>query len=382
MTSGLEGMSETRAGQALELMLGFADRTGLTTNRAPDRYLWTDAFAVCCFLGLGRTELALRLVDQVHQTLGRHRPDDARTGWISGLDRLQGEAHPTSGGLRIGKKLPERLTDEPVDDRLEWDREGQYFHYLTRWMHALDQVARWTAEPRFNIWARELAVAAHRAFAYGQAAGPRRGDRQMYWKMSVDLSRPLVWSMGQHDPLDGYITCVQLEWTASILGAATHGPRLADQAADFARMIPPELTTTDPLGLGGLLTDASRVAQLTREGAMQGEAVVDRLLDAALVGLVGYERSGELYLPASHRLAFRELGLAIGLAAIPFMDGVSEGSKQVMQLIRLAPLREKIEEFWLAPENRRAATWLEHENSNDVMLATSLTPAGYLTLRS
>jgi hypothetical protein len=319
----------------------------------------------------------------VHQTLGRHRTDDDRTGWISGVDRQQGEAHPTSGGLRIGKKLPERLADEPFDDRLEWDREGQYFHYLTKWMHALDQVARWTAEPTFNIWARELAAAAHRAFAYGQAgAGPRRGDRRMYWKMSVDLSRPLVRSMGQHDPLDGYITCVQLEWTASILGAASQGPGLTDQAADFAKMIPPELTTTDPLGLGGLLTDASRVAQLTREGAMQGDGLVDRLLDATLVGLVGYEQGGELYLPASHRLAFRELGLAIGLAAIPLMHDISDGRKQVEQLTRFAPLRAKIEEFWLAPENRSTATWLEHENINDVMLATSLTPAGYLTLRS
>ncbi len=28
----------------------------------------------------------------------------------------------------------------------------------------------------------------------------------MYWKMSIDLTRPLVSSMGQHDPLDGFIT--------------------------------------------------------------------------------------------------------------------------------------------------------------------------------
>ena len=35
-----------------------------------------------------------------------------------------------------------------------------------------------------------------------------------YWKMSIDLSCPLVLSMGQHDPLDGYITFSELEQTA------------------------------------------------------------------------------------------------------------------------------------------------------------------------
>src|SRR5216684_2205383 len=58
------------------------------------------------------------------------------------------------GGLRIGKKLPERSAGEPFDEQLEWDRDGQYFHYLTKWMHALDQVARSTKQPRFNLWAR------------------------------------------------------------------------------------------------------------------------------------------------------------------------------------------------------------------------------------
>src|SRR5262249_18479870 len=57
-----------RRDQAAALMLRFAERTGLTSARAERRYLWTDAFAVCNFLGLARatgearyTELALRL---------------------------------------------------------------------------------------------------------------------------------------------------------------------------------------------------------------------------------------------------------------------------------------------------------------------------------
>jgi hypothetical protein len=44
--------------------------------------------------------------------------------------------------------------------------------------------------------------------------------------MSVDLSRPLVPSMGQHDALDGFITCTQLRTTASIFpGRPAGGPR-------------------------------------------------------------------------------------------------------------------------------------------------------------
>jgi hypothetical protein len=107
--------------------------------------------------------------------LGRHRDDDRRTGWISGLADGLGELHPTCGGLRMGKPLPERRPDQPVDDSLEWDRDGQYFHYLTKWMHALDQVTRATGQPMFSEWARELAHSAHRAFTYRPTMPGARG---------------------------------------------------------------------------------------------------------------------------------------------------------------------------------------------------------------
>ena len=151
-------MPDSRIREAIELMAGFAERTGLSSERPQQRFLWTDAFAVCNFLGLSRmtgemryTELALRLVDLVHHTLGRHRGDDSRTGWISGLSEREGEGHPTRGGVRIGKGLPERRPDQTFDERLEWDRDGQYFHYLTKWMHALDQLTRSTGKPLFNV---------------------------------------------------------------------------------------------------------------------------------------------------------------------------------------------------------------------------------------
>src|SRR5919204_3215651 len=230
-------------------MSGFADRTGLTSEHPPRRYLWTDAFAVCNFLGLGQSDLALRLVDHVHHALGRHRPDDSRTGWISGLDAAEGEAHPTRGGLRIGKPLPERRAGERFDERLEWARDGQYFHYLTKWMHALDQASRLTRQGRFNLWARELADTAWAAFT--------RGGNRMVWKMSIDLSRPLVSTMGQHDPLDGFITCAQLRATAAALPDQSEGPGLDAALAGFASLMAGGgRGATEPPGRGGVPADA------------------------------------------------------------------------------------------------------------------------------
>ena len=134
-----------RVQEAARLMSDFAERTGLASERPQRRYLWTDAFAVGNFLGLARRtgdavqrSRALRLIDAVHHVFGRHRADDPRRGWISGMSEAEGEAHPTRGGLRIGKSLPERRPDEPFDNSLEWERDGQYFHYLTKWMQALD----------------------------------------------------------------------------------------------------------------------------------------------------------------------------------------------------------------------------------------------------
>ncbi|HEX9296601.1 MAG TPA: hypothetical protein VF881_12225 [Polyangiaceae bacterium] len=368
---------------AVMLMMRFADRTGLTSERTNRRYLWTDAFAVCNFVGLARdtgqpryAELALLLVDRVHHTLGKHRPSDSRSGWISGLNPAQAEAHPTRGGLRIGKELPERAPQEPFDAEREWDRDGQYFHYLTKWMHALNQVARSTGKPLFNGWARELAATAHRGFVYS-AGG--RGQRRMYWKMSIDLSRPLVRSMGQHDALDGYVTYADLKATASKLGGSKLDPPLDAEMADFASMMgDTSLATDDPLGIGGLLVDAHRVDQLLAEQRFPQPKLRDALLAAALSGLDQYARAGESRRPAEQRLAFRELGLAIGIRAVASMRRTKSDSL-LEELGRYDSLASDIIAFWLDPAHQRAATWNEHLDINEVMLATSLAPSGFLT---
>jgi hypothetical protein len=389
-------LTRRAAEEASELMLRFAERTGLTSDRPKQRYLWTDAFAVCNFLGLARLTdeeryegLALRLVDQVHHVLGRYRGDDSRTGWISGLSEREGEIHPTRGGLRIGKALPERGVSEPFDEQLEWRRDGQYFHYLTKWMHALDQVSRWTGQAQYNAWARELASAAHVGFVDTAQSG-----RRMVWKMSTDLSRPLVASMGHHDPLDGFITCIQLQVTRSALPSASNGPSLKDAGLDFASMIEgQDWATADPLGLGGLLVDASRVAQLMRFGAREVGRLLEKLLADALRGLAHYSRQDDLSQPASRRLAFRELGLAIGFSAIDLLETKTETEQRpfvhdaavrdrIEALRSYVPLGSAIESFWLDRDHRDTRNWSEHRDINEVMLATSLIPTGFLVMSS
>jgi len=382
---------------AQNIMIEFADLTGLLDRNVPRRYLWTDAFAVCNFLGLYREtsdeqyrKLALRLVDQVHFMLGRHRDDDPRTGWISGLGEQEGGSHPTRGGLRIGKGMNERGPGDPYDEELEWDRDGQYYHYLTKWMHALNRASRDTGDPTYNRWAIELAKTAHARFTYVPPAG---GQKRMYWKMSVDLSYPLVASMGQHDPLDGLVSYLQLQSTALKYADTSARFDLSAEITDIAGMCEGKSwVTDDPLGIGELLSATCKLAQLMLTEGFEQANLLDILLDSSLVSLQSYGREGNpLKLPAKYRLAFRELGLSIGLHAIERLPGLIKqlphdfSMKQRLQsrtesLMQYTPLSDIIETYWLEPANRQANTWREHRDINLVMLATSLAPDGYLTL--
>jgi hypothetical protein len=379
-----------------EIMLDFAHLTGLDAEDAhPQRYLWTDAFAVCNYFELfNRTNdekyrvLGLRLVDQVHQTLGRHRYDDARRGWISGLDEQEGKLHPTARGLRIGKKLNERRPNEPPDERLQWDQDGQYYHYLTKWMHALSCAGQATGNPIFIRWAIELARAAYAGFT---CVSPYGGRKRMYWKMSIDLTYPQVSSMGQHDPLDGFVTYCELQANASDF---LQDPSMFDLKieisglAEICRGI--RLATDDPLGIGGLLFDASRIAQLMIKGAIKNANLLEDVLNSSLLGVKAFAKSGSLEYPAEYRLAFRELGLSIGLSAVEKLQKGIEENPDVFSrrsllppiiddLREYLPLGKAIEEFWLDGKNRESETWIEHREINMVMLATSLAPERFLT---
>ena len=150
--------------------------------------------------------------------------------------------------------------------------------------------------------------------------------------------------------------------------------------------------TDDPLGIGELLSAAYKLAQLTiLEGFDQAELLAV-LLDSALISVRSYAKGGHLLkLPADYRLAFRELGLSIGLHAVEELPALiiqapnNFSMKQRLHsrsesLAQYAHLCDVIESFWLQPSNRQVRSWTEHRDINMVMLATSLAPDGYLTL--
>ncbi|MBI4060127.1 MAG: hypothetical protein HY403_01725 [Elusimicrobia bacterium] len=327
-----------RLAKAAEILDEFAAATGLIAAEPPRRYLWTDAFAVMTWVGLHeRTgerrflDLAERLIEQVHEILGAPR-----------------------GGLRIGKPLPERGPDEPYDPDLEWERDGQYYHYLTKWMHALERTAAASRDERYHRSAVELAKTAHRAFAY-----PRAAPQRLYWKMSVDLSRPLVPSMGAHDPLDGLVA-------AASLGLVLETRELA-RICDGHRW-----ATDDALGAGGLLVDALRLARLVARGRQDlQDFFIEVVQDAEASAEAAASTLGG---PATRRLAFRELGFALGLHAVEPLGEHAD----VSRLRPFVPLAGELEDFWLDPVNQAAATWIGHREINAGTLAACLAPDGVL----
>ncbi len=152
------------------------------------------------------------------------------------------------------------------------------------------------------------------------------------------------------------------------------------------------LVTDDPLGIGGLLFDANRAAQMIVPGYLKRPGLFKELLRASLTGL-GYPSGigNSLRLPADYRLAFQELGLSIGLHAIERLDRIIQDYQDVFNqgqnlkrlinsLMEYSPMAHVIEEFWLNEPNQQSITWTEHRDINTVMLATSLAPEGFLEL--
>jgi hypothetical protein len=375
------------------LMDDFCARTGVDGGGTPDRrYLWTDALAVeACVTLHARTgmhrhlERAVHLAELVHRVLGRHRPDDRRTGWISGLDEASGERRPTAGGLRIGKPLPERPVGAPRDDGLEWDRDGQYFHYHTRWIHALCDLAEATGDVRWLHHAIDLSHASCAAFVVqpGSSAGARP---RMHWKMSIDLSRPLVAAMGHLDPFDGFVALARVQ--ASVPESDPERARLDAHMSTLRSACDevPTFATSDPLTLGGLLEACGHFADLVAEGEHPFDHVLGRALADARCGVDAFAGGGWLLRPLDARLPFRELGLAIGLKrmvpmlravkSVPsrFRDGwtASELLASLEPMAAHAALARRIEEAWASSDAQSHGSWREHLDINAATLAACL----------
>ena len=330
------------------------------------------------------TARATELIDQVHRVLGRYRDDDKRGGWISGLDERTGGRHPTAGGLRIGKPLGERSVKEAFDEMLEWDRDGQYFHYLTKWIHVLCQAAFATNNFEYALWGVQLGEAAFKGFAQRSGSGRVVG---VYWKMSTDLSRPLVPATGMHDALDGLITFLEAQH-ALAKWPTKHGEADLSSAIESLSVLCQhgEWTTADPLGLGGLFFDAGRLCQLIGDERHGDVELLESVLEACGNGLISLLASRYLDRPVSHRLPFRELGLAIGLQALPLItDVIKKGrvplrnrSVLIDRLRSYESLGEDIISAWLPRAQSPDESWQAHRDINDVMLATALVPDMFL----
>ncbi len=363
--------------EARILMDAFAQRTGVRNNQGntEDRYLWTDAFAVQTFFGLSHAfgngtyeDYAFKLIDMVHETLGSYHPDDSRTGKLSGLSGEQARKHPTAGGLRIGKKLPERRKDRPFNERLEWERDGQYFHYITRWIHALLQAGVESGEKKYTFWAAELLLASDK-FIYSSGIGPR-----MYWKMTTDLSRPLVSGMGGHDPLEGLICAVAVK------------EAIPEKAVDldsitlkfYSMCENQHWATTDSLGIGGLLLNTLKAVNMEETKDFPPSSKPKRLLEESIESLENYQNLKETGYAASRRLAFRECGLSLGFRSLyGAKEELRSKGLAVDKLEEYLYLAREIEEFWKEPSNQLVPTWIDHLNINTVSLAASLVARRY-----
>ena len=116
------------------------------------------------------------------------------------------------------------------------------------------------------------------------------------------------------------------------------------------------------------------------------------VVGAAANGLTRYLAAQPFSQPTTQRLAFRELGLAIGLQATTRLWAVLEREAASLDaqpalraalesLVAQVPLARTITETWRDVEHRGGdATWLAHEDIDTVMLATALEPSGYLEL--
>jgi hypothetical protein len=183
----------------------------------------------------------------------------------------------------------------------------------------------------------------------------------------------------------------QLQTSCDVLGTQK-GPGIDEAVDDMAELCTGRnWTTDDPLGIGGLLGDAWRLLQMIRDRGLNDTGMLVDVLGDARRGLDLFAGSRLLKRPAEQRLAFRELGLAIGLHAVTRMsealadtrtrfEDVEGLAAAIERLGRHAPMGEVIERFWREPRHREAPSWTEHRDINRVMLATRLAPDGFLSL--
>ena len=60
------------------------------------------------------------------------------------------------------------------------------------------------------------------------------------------------------------------------------------------------------------------------------------------------------------------------------LDVSTRAAEALALLAKRAPLADDIASFWLEPRHRAGPAWTQHADINDVMLATTLAPEGFV----
>ncbi|PYH88666.1 hypothetical protein BO71DRAFT_413920 [Aspergillus ellipticus CBS 707.79] len=302
----------TRFKQAQQTLYGDIDSISDASTWTPPqnsgghngRYLWTDAFGVLNFLTLHQLHslspsthppkahyltLATRLVQTIHLTLAHTRSGHPLPGSTP--------SNPLGGGLRISKS-------SATDD-------GQYHHYLTLWMFALNRLSKATRNPMYNNQAIALARAIHpRFFVRGR----------MVWKMDVALEEVLVSGEGGLDPFAGRVVFGLLRDAA--LAERAEGV-LGEEIADYERVIRRkggQGVSGDMLDLGMTMWWAHWV-----EGEQE---LVERCVEMVSTGEL-IEKKHYLNRDITSRLAFREFGTCLGLRCLAEQESQKDRAEEL-----------------------------------------------------
>ncbi|KAL3495457.1 hypothetical protein BJX62DRAFT_233450 [Aspergillus germanicus] len=367
------------------------------------RYLWTDAYGVLTLLTLHRetsrsaetesaTEnvyltLAARLIDTVHDILGRTR---------DGSSRLPGASdnNPLGGGLRIGKMDAEGP-----------DGDGQYHHYLTLWMFALNRMSLASGDKTYNDMAIALAKAIHAPFFTNRGSSKPR----MVWKMNSSLDEVLVGSEGNLDAVDGFVVFRLLAATNQHFGFGSGmsdsiggGGVLGDEIDDYHRVMERKgrhFVSSDPLDLGMTLWTMQWVANEDWAEEIV-ESCFERVCTFAFPLFPLYhlpipslpfhaklksgavddllETSQHLSRNIKYRLAFREFGTALGIKCMSSQDPEKERS------VDMRGYADRILESWastmevsLGDERRDHSTPQGMKAITRVMYAAALVPGAF-----
>lgn len=197
-------------------------------------------------------------------------------------------------------------------------------------MFALNRLSVACNEKAYNDQAIELAKAIHPHFVYDRDK-PRP---RMVWKMSMDLSHPLVPREGNLDPVNGFVVFRLLQ-EADAAGSGV----LKEEITDYDKIVRTkwrDYQSHDPLDLGMTLWTAHWFA---------GEEWADGLVRRATRDLKALWDEEYFGRSLRRRLAFREFGTSLGMQCA--LGGEEFGGKamditQIWEKTGIVPLPETV----------------------------------------